>query len=135
MFQRYGVSAEASGFGVRRADPVELALAHAPKSSGECIERVDRPLVLAGRADVEPVGVAAEGGDLLAGLEQARDELRELARALARKVRKRALVVGVDAHADLVVEARLLVVGDDALAFGVDHAEVDLAHAERASRP
>ena len=75
-----------------------------PKSSGELHERVDRPLVLAGRADVEPGGVAAVGGDLLAGLEQARDELRELARALTRQVRKRALGVGVDPHAHLVVE-------------------------------
>src|SRR3954465_5148176 len=63
------------------------------------------------RPDVVRQRIAAARGDPLAGLDESEDELGELARALG-KVRERPRLVHVDAHADVEVQGRLLVVSD-----------------------
>jgi len=95
------------------------------------------PLVLADRPDVVPVGIALEGGNTLAGLQQSQHQVGELAHAV-RQAGQRALVVHVGAHADLIAQRRLLDVVAYQAAVGLDDAEVDLhslaAHGDRQSR-
>src|SRR5947208_1108171 len=88
-------------------------------------EEIRCPLVLVGRSDVEPWAVEVVGHDLPIGRKQRMHEIWEIEAAVGDH-RDRLGSIDVDAHADVVMEERLLHEARHALILALDHAQSEL---------